>query len=827
MAGTSALDLQSPLELGLRLHRSGRLSEAAFAYRAVLSADPAHPEANHLLGLIAYQRGNYGESIELIRKAVARDPSFAPFHLNLGNSLQSAGDLTEAAECFRTAFALEPRLSISIFNLANALERAGDRDGAIREYRRYLSAAPGHAEARYNLGLALKAAGDLPGAEAELRRAIELRPKMVDAYSQLGLTLLALGHTAEAIENHEKSVSLDPERADAHYLLGLAYLADQNNHKAVRSLKRAIRVDPTVPEVYLKLGEALGRIKRFPDAVTALEVARRLRPHYRDAEYVEVCLRTANEYITEDEAEQIVQQCMEWPAPGPIVTVACNLILGGRKQQGMKLAEWAESLDLAPGERVKLAMCLPSILDSEEEIDYWRQRFESKVQHLMDLGVKLSDPLRQIGKTNFFLAYHSRNDRDLQEKVARFYSEACPALGFVADHCANGRRERSGRIKIGFVSYHLRQHTIGKLNRGLISQLDRTRFHVTVFQIGPVSTKEDDLARRIAESADCSERLEGDTFTMQAAIARHELDVLFYTDIGMDPFTYFLAFARLAPVQCVTWGHPVTTGIPTVDYFISSRDLDAEDAQEHYTETLFRPDVHPVHYYLPETPEREHGTLLKEHRNCRLYVCVQSLFKLHPDFDRVLARILRLDPDGKLVFIRGAEAHMEHQLTDRFRRTMPEVTDRIVFVPRLNTARFVELLGTADVLLDTPYFGGGNTSYEAFAIGAPVVTMERPLMRERITPVLYRQMGFTDLIATNEEDYAQLAVQCATDQTRRNRARDAILAARTRLFQVSDGIRELEAFLERAVANTGITNRTTKKPAHTADTVESRATSGG
>ncbi len=302
-------------------------------------------------------------------------PSCCTLSLEPRHFAQSAGDLTEAAECFRPAFALEPRLS-SQSQSGNALGEPATRDGAIREYRRYLSAAPGHAEARYNLGLALKAAGDLPGAEAELRRAIELRPKMVDAYSQLGLTLLALGHTAEAIENHEKSVSLDPERADAHYLLGLAYLADQNNHKAVRSLKRAIRVDPTVPEVYLKLGEALGLIKRFPDAVTALEVARRLRPHYRDAEYVEVCLRTANEYLP-GRAEQIVQQCMEWPAPGPSF---------GRLQSdfwvdeatGMKTRRGAESLDLAPGERVKLAMCLPSILDSEEEIDYWRQRSSQK-----------------------------------------------------------------------------------------------------------------------------------------------------------------------------------------------------------------------------------------------------------------------------------------------------------------------------------------------------------------------------------------------------------------------------------------------------------------
>jgi protein O-GlcNAc transferase len=49
-----------------------------------------------------------------------------------------------------------------------------------------------------------------------------------------------------------------------------------------------------------------------------------------------------------------------------------------------------------------------------------------------------------------------------------------------------------------------------------------------------------------------------------------ELDVLFYQDIGMESVSYFLSFARLASVQCVSFGHPNTTGVPNMDYFISN-----------------------------------------------------------------------------------------------------------------------------------------------------------------------------------------------------------------------------------------------------------------
>ena len=48
------------------------------------------------------------------------------------------------------------------------------------------------------------------------------------------------------------------------------------------------------------------------------------------------------------------------------------------------------------------------------------------------------------------------------------------------------------------------------------------------------------------------------------------LDVLVYPEIGMDAGVYFMAFTRLAPVQMVFWGHPVSQGHATIDYFVSS-----------------------------------------------------------------------------------------------------------------------------------------------------------------------------------------------------------------------------------------------------------------
>ena len=113
----------------------------------------------------------------------------------------------------------------------------------------------------------------------------------------------------------------------------------------------------------------------------------------------------------------------------------------------------------------------------------------------------------------------------------------------------------------------------------------------------------------------------------------------------MEPQTYYLAHARLAPVQCVTWGHPLTTGIETIDYFLSSADLEPPHADDHYTEKLVRLSHLTNYYYRPDPPaltksRSDFGFADEDH----VYLCPQNLFKLHPENDVVFGEILRRDP---------------------------------------------------------------------------------------------------------------------------------------------------------------------------------------
>jgi protein O-GlcNAc transferase len=461
---------------------------------------------------------------------------------------------------------------------------------------------------------------------------------------------------------------------------------------------------------------------------------------------------------------------------------------------------WLAALRKAPsdGARIRLLLAMPPIFQTVDHLRAHRQRLEEGFSYLEGATLKIDDPLLEVNTTNFYTAYHGINERDTQARLTAILLQAAPSLAYVAPHC----QQPSGRpLRVGFLSSFLHMHTIGEVNLGLIRNLSRDKCRVILLQPpGP----DEPIARLIRESADEVVTLTPNLAAARAEIAAQRLDVLFYPDIGMEPFSYFLAFARLAPVQCVTWGHPMTTGIPTLDYYLSSELLEPPGADDHYTEKLVRLRNLPTFYYAPAFfPPAKTRKDFGLDDNERLYMCSQAPFKVHPDFDGWLGDILRADPRGRVLMIRGQDPNWTHQLLRRFRRTLPDVADRMTFLPHQGGQAYLHLLNVCDALLDTTHFGGGNTAFKAFSVGAPIVTTPAAFARGNVTTACYRRMGVLDCIATDRTDYVRIAVRLANDRPWREDVGTRIRAARGALFENSAILRELEQFADAAVRANG------------------------
>jgi predicted O-linked N-acetylglucosamine transferase (SPINDLY family) len=817
------LTIPEALRTAVEHHQAGRLAEAEQLYRRILQEDPREPDALHLLGVLAHQAGRDDLAVEYIGQALGLRPAWPQAHDNLGAVLRRLGRLEESAAHLREALRLRPGMPTAHFNLALTLVDQGRPDDARAALEHVLALAPEYAAAHGALGYVELKQERFAAAVAPYEQALRLGLDSAEVHNNLGYALQRQGKLDEAVAHYEHALRLQPGHVLAHANLGFALTEGGKPEEGLAQCLEALRLGPSSPEAHNTLALTLHALGRLDEALDHFDQALRLRPDFADAHNNLGTLLKCLGRLPEAEARyREALRCR--PGWAPALTNLGNLAKAlGRFDEAMacyrdalrrqpdfaaahtdlaialadegRTAEaeehFREASRLRPRDRARLpiALLLPVVYESPEDVRAWRRRL---VEHLAALhrdGVSL-DVTRETGASSFYLAYQGLNDRDVQRDLARLYAAPAAAAAPAADP--------AGKIRVGFVSRLLRNHTIGRLMRGLIARLARDRFHVSVL---PVGAPDDPIARAIQESADRCVVLPDDLPAARRLVAALGLDVLFYTDIGMEPFTDALALTRLAPVQCATWGHPVTTGMPTVDYFISAEDLETEGAEGHYTETLVRLKALPIYYHRPELPAARKGRAdLGLPGDGHLYGCPQSLFKFHPEFDDLLGRILRADPGGYLVLLRAPHPHWEELLLRRFARTMPDVLGRVLWVPRQDPADFLGLNAALDVLLDPIHFGGGNTSYEALALGVPIVTLPSAFLRGRITYALYRQMGVLDCVAPSADEYVALAVRLGTDPAARAAVSGKIRAACGVLYENAAGVRELEEFLRGAVA---------------------------
>ncbi len=668
--------------------------------------------------------------------------------------------VTEIGTLAITTVAPQLALATRHYNEGNQHLAHGRLTRAEQAYRQALKLAPSDVQAWSNLGCTLWRLKNLAEAEACLKRAIALGPGFAQAHNNLGGVLEGLGRLEEASAQYRDAIGLEPKQAQWYCNLGAVQHRLGRFEAAKSEYARALALKPDFAAAWSNLGAALLAQLKYADA--------------------EACLLRAAEISPHD------PQCL-----GNLADV---LRIQGKFSQAIETYGNALQADRGNASlKVKLALAQNPILESRESALARRAEVMRSLRTLIEHKARLDDPQREVGMTNFYFAYQDVNDLELQSLTAKMYLSACPRLGWTAPHCSAPPKSPASRLRIGFLSSSLFEHTIGKFYRGIIEKLSPKRFEVVV--VRPTQDA-DPIADAIGRAADRTVELPHDLFPARDIIAAQQLDLLFYPDLGMTPLTYFLAFARLAPVQCVSWGHPVTTGIPAIDYFISARSIEPPDAQSHYSEQLILLDRLPSYYLRPHhaaTPFTR--AELGFPPDARLYLCPQSLFKLHPDFDLVLATLLRRDPKARLILLSGIHRHWDRMLGSRIAKNFPDVAQRVVFVPRIPQAEFFRLLMLADVILDPPFFGGGNTSYEAFAMGLPIVTWPGSFMRGRVTEGCYRQMGFTELVADSLDSYVEIALRLAHDEAWRERVKNEIATRSAVLYEDASAVIELEDFL--------------------------------
>ncbi len=737
------------IDAALQHHMAGQLQQAEAIYKKILAQNPHHPEALHLLGVVYSQYGQNNLAIESIQKAIEQSPE-PLFYNNLGVVFQSTGNVEKSIECYEHALQYKPNDAKAYFNLGVAYQALNNADKALHYYQQVLQINPNFAEAYHNIGFIFYQQNQFQEALHCYQQGLRLKPDFPDLQINLGNVYHKLNMFPQAIACYEQLIKTEPTRVTPFNNLGAIHRELGNLVEASDLFQKAITLDPACTAALNNLALVYKDQYQLKGAITYLKKAVDTDPNFFDAQK----------------------------------NLGEALISAGDMEEGLQAYEKSVALQPSDGLRIRMATALPPIYQTLKEVDDWHRRFIDEVTQLQNQSLQIQDPITEISITPFLLAYQGRNDKTAQQALSKLYESLNLWI-------QTPPTTSNPKPKIGFISRFLsKNHTIGKVFLGLVENMSREKFEIVLFNIGhshqsPVTAPHTYI-----------NLFPSDLPKACQTIGNQNLDVLIYLDIGMEPLTYFLAFNRLAKTQCVTWGHPTTTAMDTIDYYLSSELFETKSSDDYYSEKLVRFKSIPAYYTRPILDE---PLLPKSHFGFQdadhLYLCPQSLFKFHPDFDEILGDILRKDIAGILVLANAYHAQWSERLLQRFQKTLPDVLDRIRILDKMSYAEYLHLLSIGNVMLDTLHFGGGNTSYEALAMGTPVVTMPGSLLRGRMTYGLYTKMGIKDCIVDSPKKYVNLAVKLGTNTDYRQKIHQKIMQAHSVLFEDHGAVSELEDFL--------------------------------
>ena len=440
-------------------------------------------------------------------------------------------------------------------------------------------------------------------------------------------------------------------------------------------------------------------------------------------------------------------------------------------------------------------LILPVIYFDNDQLNFYRNNYNSNLSKISnDINLSNLNNIDFPSNQKFYLSYNNLNNLEIIKKKTKVFRKVFKKINYFSFNSKIGYNLFS-KIRIAFISEYLTDHTIGKLFQGLILNLDRKMYDVIIFH--SYKTREGILKKNLDFANLKSVHLPKNFDQKIKIIEKEKLDIIFYPDIGMSSDLYYLTYIRLAKVQITSWGHPETTGNETIDYFISSKLIEVENAQDNYSEKLICLDYMPMYYLKPRLEFQN-----VDFNSIKKYACPQTLFKILPDFDIVLKEILLLDKNAEIYFIKDKHSYWYKILLKRWDKISID-TSRIHFVEPMTAEKYIHFCGNFRVLLDPLYFGAGNSFYESMIYGVPSVTLPNNYMRSRLVTGAYKQMQIKNApIANNFKEYVALCLELANNCNQNFFIRDQLLQnSKLFLFENYKSINEFDVLLEKLLLN--------------------------
>jgi protein O-GlcNAc transferase len=635
---------------------------------------------------------------------------------------------------------------------ADYLFRTGSTEKAKTIYKEILEKNPKCGEAHYGLAEIYIISEDSQRAWQHLFQAY-LNGNDPEKYAKAFFNYsIEIEQIKEAIICIEENVTNN----EIEILLCLSdlYFRNAQIDKAYTIVLKLLKIDPLNIKILLKLADIEAMKKQYQNALQHTIQAREIAPFDSNVHY-KVSIAFQDLYLNLYSIEESLRALFLKPSS---LALKCRILLNTEEN----------SLD---------NLCLILHMYSNE---------------------KSSEAYRFIGEHNNFYSHYKEENFCVKQRlygefVTKVLEDRYPDLQYVPP-----LKTHSERLRIGFISESFHEHSVYYTHGKYLSLLDKSKFEIFFFNFG---VKEDSIPKDILDACDHYCHYLGGTFLLKNAVKKirsWKLDRLIFPDIGMSALSILLASFRYAEKQYTTTGHPITSGMESIDYFISSELMEPPDAESQYSETLIR--LNNLASCYPEPfadmiPAVDSPLPAIQDGKTR-YINLQSLFKLIPEYDFIYPQIALQNPNSVFYFIKlPIDDERLKLFEERLERAFSDVNldfkDYCIILPRMNKASFYRCLKEVDIVLDSPGWSGFNTSMQACFCDLPIVTLEGKSMRANHTTAILKLLKLEELIAKSSEEYIKIAISLSKDPSYPEKIR----YNKHRLYNDVEVIRSLELLL--------------------------------
>ena len=650
-----------------------------------------------------------------------------------------------------------------------------------------------------NLGYILNKLGRYSESVSHHRKAIDLDNTYTDAYNNLGISLIELNQKEEALLIFEKAIKLDSTNIDLLANMASVMSELKKYKEAIYYFEKAIAIDKDNVIILNNYANALKEIGEFDKALKNYDKAIEIDPHYVEALFNRTDLH--REIMNFSVAFKDINLVLKYEKNSQ------NYCIKGHVARDMCLAEesveaFKEAINYDETS-IEANWCLPfsklipiyntenigeiiiSIEDELIKLKKWIIR--NKNLRNMESGVGAILP--------FYLAYQSGDNK----KILEYYGDMCSEVMKEWQERYEYKKVKitNKKIRIGIVSSHVKNHSVwNAITKGIVLKLNKKLFSICIFNLG----KLEDLETNIAiNNSELYYHNVGELADWHRCIVDNNCDILIYPEIGMHALTFQLACLRIAKLQLCMWGHPETSGLKTIDYFISAEMFENESSGKNYSEKLIKlPNLGT--YLLPQKIINHNIKHLDyfEKENVPIIICAGALHKYEPKNDWLFIEIIKKCKKIKFLFFsqnKDWEKKFHERMQIEFTKNNLEINLYIQIIPFLDERKFSYVLSKGTIYMDSIGFSGFNTAIKAIEENLPIVSLYNDRLKGNLANGLLLRLKLKELIANSYDEYFEIINKILNDENYRQTLRKTIQENKKIIYEDDEVIHSLENFI--------------------------------